>query len=214
MLIDRILWITLVVAFVILFATHYLTLQTPIFPIVGSSGQPQTQNSVPSSKSDHLLQSRLNTNSESISKLIDLIRIQNETIVTLEKKLEKTQLKLTSTSTYQPPSLPSSLASSPTSSSLSTSHAIEEEFPPVTSRFRQECLNRYGMDLASIWKKNEEIWCEDSTHQSYLKCYPYHQAHKKLDGRGPDLFCEATNFLIDFSKVNKHSLSPSLVSAC
>ena len=27
------------------------------------------------------------------------------------------------------------------------------------------------------------------------------QAHKQLDGRGEDMFCEARNFFIDFSKV-------------
>ena len=30
------------------------------------------------------------------------------------------------------------------------------------------------------------------------------QAHKVLDGRGEDMFCEARNFFIDFSKVRKH----------
>lgn len=29
------------------------------------------------------------------------------------------------------------------------------------------------------------------------------QAHKQLDGRGEDMFCEARNFFIDFSKVRK-----------
>ena len=29
----------------------------------------------------------------------------------------------------------------------------------------------------------------------------YAQAHKQLDGRGEDMFCEARNFFVDFSKV-------------
>lgn len=36
---------------------------------------------------------------------------------------------------------------------------------------------------------------------SQLTCYPYQQQHKILDGRGEDLFCEASNVVIDFSKV-------------
>lgn len=75
---------------------------------------------------------------------------------------------------------------------------------PRTS-MEDHCEQRYGLELADEWRKKEEVWCtgpsEDVAMKSELKCYPYHQAHKKLDGRGPDLFCEATNFVMDFSKV-------------
>jgi len=37
--------------------------------------------------------------------------------------------------------------------------------------------------------------------RSQLTCYPYHQQHKVLDGRGEDLFCEASNVVVDFSKL-------------
>lgn len=75
---------------------------------------------------------------------------------------------------------------------------------PRTS-MEDHCEQRYGLELADEWRKREEIWCtgpsDDVAMKSELKCYPYHQAHKKLDGRGSDLFCEATNFVMDFSKV-------------
>ena len=63
----------------------------------------------------------------------------------------------------------------------------------------------------NIWKKNKESWCENShaaaNHPNDLPpasitCYPYHQAHKKLDGRPADVFCEGRNILIDFRKVS------------
>ena len=71
----------------------------------------------------------------------------------------------------------------------------------------KECENKYGMQLADLWAARREVWCEDTTTQheadkSQLICYPYHQEHKKRDGRGPDMFCEATNVFIDFSKVH------------
>jgi len=74
------------------------------------------------------------------------------------------------------------------------------------AKYEDFCEKRYGLQLVDLWSKSEETWCSTSSNsnsklQSELKCYPYHQEHKKLDGRGPDLFCEATNFFIDFSKV-------------
>ena len=74
-----------------------------------------------------------------------------------------------------------------------------------TSQLEDECEARYGLELVDRWRKNEEIWCESQSEEaeerSELKCYPYHQSHKKLDGRPADLICEATNFVIDFNKV-------------
>jgi hypothetical protein len=74
----------------------------------------------------------------------------------------------------------------------------------------KECESKYGMDLVKSWRRNREVWCTDDHSadgvQAELICYPYHQVHKQLDGRGPDLFCEATNFVIDFSKVLKSVL--------
>ena len=75
------------------------------------------------------------------------------------------------------------------------------------------------------WPPPHHEWRSKSTHQSVtpcihvvgsqgdrlhsqLTCYPYHQQHKILDGRGEDLFCEASNVVIDFSKVGG-TVSPS-----
>lgn len=68
----------------------------------------------------------------------------------------------------------------------------------------ESCEKRYGLSLIDSWRRNEQKWCSTkstSSLESTLKCYPYHQQHKKLDGRGADLFCTAENFFIDFSKV-------------
>jgi hypothetical protein len=128
------------------------------------------------------------------SKLFHLIRLQNATIHELERKLAK----LTEDSIVS-----------------NTSDAIlrSEHESPTTSMHRSfvpqleaeiDCEQRYGLDLVEAWRKKKEVWCASTT--SSLTCYPYHQAHKKLDGRGPDLFCEATNFFIDFSKVLLYNL--------
>ena len=89
----------------------------------------------------------------------------------------------------------------------SQSTAISRFPKNPTTQLEDQCEQRYGMELVDTWGKNEEIWCasdaQDGEQKSELKCYPYHQAHKKLDGRGPDLVCEATNFIIDFDKVKK-----------
>ena len=70
------------------------------------------------------------------------------------------------------------------------------------------CERRFGINLIDKWKQSEETWCSSSSNnsndknmKSELKCYPYHQEHKKLDGRGPDMFCVASNFIMDFSKI-------------
>uniref|UniRef100_A0A7S0SZ26 EGF domain-specific O-linked N-acetylglucosamine transferase n=1 Tax=Chromulina nebulosa TaxID=96789 RepID=A0A7S0SZ26_9STRA len=72
-----------------------------------------------------------------------------------------------------------------------------------SSIFESDCESRYGISLAEKWRNNEELWCKSNAIEinSQLNCYPYHQKHKQLDGRGPDMFCIANNFVIDFSKV-------------
>mmetsp|Transcript_19965 Transcript_19965/g.28603 ORF Transcript_19965/g.28603 Transcript_19965/m.28603 type:complete len:582 (+) Transcript_19965:16-1761(+) len=86
-----------------------------------------------------------------------------------------------------------------------------KENPIQLSDSEKDCESRYGMQLVEEWRKSEQIWCKtDPNNQisSELRCFPYHQKHKQLDGRGPDMFCEATNFVIDFSKVHgDHSTS-------
>ena len=80
-----------------------------------------------------------------------------------------------------------------------------KKISPLLTAMEADCENRYGVTLIEHWSKAEEIWCSDDGANSVLRCYPYHQKHKQLDGRGPDLFCEATNFVIDFSKVKIYS---------
>lgn len=71
---------------------------------------------------------------------------------------------------------------------------------PLTN-MEDMCDQRYGHGLLNGWKKSKQIWCDSNDHSSNIVCYPYLQEHKKLDGRGEDMFCEATNLYIDFTKV-------------
>ena len=79
-------------------------------------------------------------------------------------------------------------------------------FETPKASLEKECENRYGMALINEWIQNRQEWCVSDESlsadmKSELVCFPYHQVHKKLDGRGADLICEATNFFVDFSKV-------------
>jgi hypothetical protein len=72
------------------------------------------------------------------------------------------------------------------------------------SDLERQCELRFGLSLVGAWRQIKQSWCQSSSSQMprvELRCYPYHQEHKKLDGRGPDNFCVATNFVVDFSKV-------------
>lgn len=187
-----------------------------------------------------------------VPSLLELIRIQNETIHTLERHLKHTILskgdqlaedaklieiadklgKLSSeneenrlkaaschnlshelehnfdTALQQARIEAASVLHCPEATVVTESHSGAAVHQPLwpTTKLENECEARYGLELAELWRKNEEVWCAsppgaDTHHKSELKCYPYHQAHKKLDGRAADLICEASNFVIDFSKV-------------
>ena len=76
--------------------------------------------------------------------------------------------------------------------------------PPLTP-LEAGCERRYGLSLIDEWRNAGQTWCAPdgkSSIQTEIKCYPLHQAHKKLDGRGPDLFCEGTNIFMDFAKIS------------
>lgn len=174
MMLERILWVTLLSGLIILLAMNHLSLND----------------------NDHTRGKAFNYRSaasqESFDRLIELVKIQNETIHTLEQKL------------MNPDSGGSPFTPIVQVREITKTVVQKSEFPTLISKDRQACEARYGMDLASIWKKNEEVWCDDTSNNelhSQLKCYPYHQAHKKLDGRTADLICEAYNFVVDFSKV-------------
>lgn len=150
--------------------------------------------------------------------LLALIHAQNETIYALEKHLKATHLdqshvaedyaKLTEMSA-EVKRLP--VAQEHTTEPKGDRCPLESHaFTYPRSAMEVECENRYGMDLVRQWSSRKEVWCTpqsaDGDTASELTCYPYHQAHKKLDGRGPDMFCEARNFVVDFSKVRgEHS---------
>lgn len=130
--------------------------------------------------------------------LIDLINVQNQTIHSLEAALKSSKKKLCNKADGVVENL--SVDANLQLVSNSNMNECQNEKWKLTN-FELECENRYGLFLADLWRKNKQTWCIDSSKQSTLECYPYHQQHKKLDGRGPDLICEAKNFLIDFSKV-------------
>jgi hypothetical protein len=80
----------------------------------------------------------------------------------------------------------------------------------IESDLERDCSNRYGRGLLSHWKGTGQEWCSAPTSGNKfgdlppgsVTCYPYHQTHKKLDGRPPDMFCEGRNIAIDFTKVS------------
>jgi hypothetical protein len=135
-----------------------------------------------------------------ITSLSDLIRKKDLEIKKLKDEIDElAEYKKSKFSTVS--SSPSLDASICNSTIRSGSNFVLSVKP---TDLEQSCEERFGMKLIEEWKKSKETWCKD-TQNSYLNseltCYPYHQHHKKLDGRGPDVFCEATNFIIDFSKV-------------
>lgn len=90
-------------------------------------------------------------------------------------------------------------------SAPSAAPAVPAPLPIPMTAMEQSCDDRYGDGLVRKWRASRQVWCdtpasEDDTTGSIV-CYPYHQEHKKLDGRGPDIFCEAKNLFFDFSKV-------------
>lgn len=153
-----------------------------------------------------------------MAKLMKLVYAQNETIYTLERHLNDKHQDLTQMSKeYQKLIELSEQVTHLSSNSLNKDETPAAKDCPKAevsnsdttythpwklTSMEQDCENRYGMDLVHIWKKNKQSWCGSPEEESELICYPYHQTHKKLDGRGPDLFCEARNFVIDFSKVH------------
>lgn len=110
-----------------------------------------------------------------------------------------------------PPCSSNAFNSSSLSSSITSTSRFANSVAPSSAE--ADCETRYGLNLIHNWKNNKQSWCDMNgveadvgpdakpTIPSQLDCYPMHQHHKKLDGRGPDLFCTATNFIIDFSKV-------------
>lgn len=126
-------------------------------------------------------------------------------IKNLKEELEK--LRRTSSSTYSTAALSRYPPASSSSSSQSSSsvRSVSDWLPPSRHTAKQGgalgdlCEAKYGYHLVSAWRKSKQTWCDGST--SSIKCYPYQQRHKKLDSRGPDMFCVGENVYVDFSKV-------------
>lgn len=84
------------------------------------------------------------------------------------------------------------------------SDAAAPSFHAPMTTMEASCDDRYGNGLLHKWTDAKESWCDapdDSDTAGSLECYPYLQEHKRIDGRGADIFCEAKNIFIDFSKV-------------
>jgi hypothetical protein len=134
---------------------------------------------------------------EKTLRLLDILHAKEKEIKELKDELSQQQHQIASLAL-----LPQKGSAIPKDSS-SISDRIQNRFIKESDQ-ENHCEERYGIPLIEKWVKSEEIWCAEQSPTKFpseLKCYPYHQEHKKLDGRGPDLFCEATNFFIDFSKV-------------
>lgn len=149
--------------------------------------------------------------------LMQLIRLQNETISLMEKELVKNAQSLTSH--IQPETINLIHRKQAENAAILTSTVAEvtassrskagiDDFREIdTSDMENDCEDRFGLSLVSKWRENRQIWCADSSRYkdtrggSELVCYRYHQHHKKREGQGVDVFCVAKNFVIDFSKV-------------
>lgn len=81
--------------------------------------------------------------------------------------------------------------------------ASNHGFLLTPNKLLDECEERYGLQLIENWRKSKQVWCSSETDGSSLICYPYKQHHKSHQ----DMFCEASNFVIDFSKVLYEPLS-------
>lgn len=155
--------------------------------------------------------------SKSVDDVVQLMRVmraQNETIANLIEVLEEKHPAMTALlETIKQKDHEISKLSNQIDTLLS--EKLDSKQPAISSplgsfdlqptglQLDRECEWRYGLTLIEEWKKKEEIWCETDSGaemKSSLRCFPYHQQHKKLDHRGPDVFCEARNFFIDFAK--------------
>lgn len=169
-----------------------------VLVIFHSSATPAAKESGPNDVSHH--------------SLLQLIRLQNETISLMEKELVK-QAKRAATgieATAMDFIHKRQEESAHVVKALEAVHAPHESSVdfrkwPV-SDMENDCEERFGLSLVGKWQENRQVWCQDDSaskdsRPSELVCYRYHQHHKKREGQGPDMFCVATNFVIDFSKV-------------
>lgn len=145
---------------------------------------------------------------DALRKLTDVALVQNSTIVALRLALELEQDALAAMRKHveKHGKVKSDTLEEKCPSLTHHSSATKEEYfmsSTVSSDIESECEERYGDTLLHNWKASRQLWCSSVEKlDSSITCYPYHQKHKQLDGRSPDMFCEATNLFIDFSKVS------------
>lgn len=127
--------------------------------------------------------------------LFDVISSKDAEIIRLNEQLRLTQLALKD----QPKSSEIIRTVEVAAAAPEDNYKIFLDVPP--SHMDDHCEPRFGLELIENWRRAEQTWCETDPGEkieSTLTCYPYKQAHKS----DKDMFCEATNFVIDFSKVS------------
>lgn len=150
-----------------------------------------------------------------ITSLTQLIKLKDEEIARLNAALDSTLLSKERLSNELSTAVSKHLVADERTSSTSlnifsavncnNSKRLQRPLDVIPTRLQESCEQRFGVRLIDDWRSHEELWCSNSDNnqlKSELRCFPYHQEHKKLDGKGPDVFCEATNFFMDFSKIH------------
>lgn len=134
--------------------------------------------------------------------LVEALKHKDAEIEMLRSKLEQSQHAMNA-------HMANTQTNSPSSQIACNNSIPTSMLAPYMSSSEADCEMRYGLSLIQTWRQNAQTWCKESETttvppdlRSELKCFRYHQPHKKLDGRGPDMFCEAKNFFIDFSRVS------------
>ena len=77
-------------------------------------------------------------------------------------------------------------------------------------KINDACESQYGSSLIKRWRNTAETWCIDKEVSNInfddianITCYPFIQDHRKRNGPNKaDVFCEAHNIYIDFSKIS------------
>lgn len=160
----------------------------------------------PSNKMTNLIND-LNQKDKEIESLYKIVENNRKDLIIFENKIADISSSL---SISEKIVMPCNITQNPIINKKNFDRKISADILNIqSSSIENECEKRYGLQLIDLWRDTGSIWCKDAINNelnidgisSELKCYQYHQEHKKLDGRGPDIFCEATNFIMDFSKI-------------
>jgi len=139
--------------------------------------------------------------------LVRLVSEQNRTINTLMSTLSLHQTKALTSVVELNPIRPSpnqgATHASPPPPSPHLSQSLASITSP-TSDMEDDCDRRYGTALVELWAQAGQEWCGTGHAMTdvspSITCYPYAQQHK--GGRTKDMFCEARNIVVDFSKIH------------